>query len=187
MINLAFKETEEVISLHGLGFIQVKLGAHQRLHVWHPGLPRRTCYQHSAIHDHRFSFTSLVLVGMQTNIVYRAHWCDDGDYTSYLHEGERSQFGNRPWVPDGALLLEQVYAEHIPAGKKYSMSAYVYHQTVPSGDEMVATLMTKTGEYQSGAHSTCLATELPDINFDRKQWPDDVLWEIVRDVLTHAA
>ena len=29
------------ITLHGLGFVQVQLEGSQRLHVWHPELPRR--------------------------------------------------------------------------------------------------------------------------------------------------
>lgn len=66
-----FKETEEAISLHGLGFLQVKLGASQRLHVWHPDLPRRRCFRQSAIHDHRFAFTSRVLVGTQINHLWK--------------------------------------------------------------------------------------------------------------------
>jgi len=47
-----FTPTKETISLHGLGFIQIVLGGNQRMHVWHPDLPRRDCYEHSAIHNH---------------------------------------------------------------------------------------------------------------------------------------
>ena len=45
------------ITLHGLGFVQVQLEGNQRLHVWHPELPRQACFTHSAIHDQRFNFT----------------------------------------------------------------------------------------------------------------------------------
>jgi len=53
------------ITLHGLGFVQVQLEGGQRLHVWHPELPRRACFKYSAIHDHRFNFTSRVIIGKQ--------------------------------------------------------------------------------------------------------------------------
>jgi hypothetical protein len=62
-----YTPTKETISLHGLGFIQVKLPANRRLHVWHPDLPRRDCFAYSAIHNHRFGFRSTVLVGHQRN------------------------------------------------------------------------------------------------------------------------
>ena len=65
-----FEETQQRITLHGLGFIQLQLEGGQRLHVWHPSLPRRKCYEESFIHDHRFSFESTVLVGSLVNRVY---------------------------------------------------------------------------------------------------------------------
>jgi hypothetical protein len=69
-----FTPIAEQISVHGLGFIQVKLPNNQRLHVWHPDIPRRACYLHSAIHNHRFSFTSHVLIGTQVNRRYEVHY-----------------------------------------------------------------------------------------------------------------
>lgn len=60
-----FTPTKDIISLHGLGFIQIKLDDNQRLHIWHPDLPRRKCFEHSNIHNHRFAFKSTVLKGIQ--------------------------------------------------------------------------------------------------------------------------
>jgi hypothetical protein len=40
--------------------------ANRRMHVWHPDLPRRACYEWSPIHNHRFSFRSTVLVGSRS-------------------------------------------------------------------------------------------------------------------------
>ena len=89
------------ISLHGLGFIQVQLQGDLRLHVWHPDLPRRRCFEHSAIHNHRFRFESLVLVGVQINIKYSATPLQPATHTLYRHDGERQEGGGRPWTPDG--------------------------------------------------------------------------------------
>jgi len=58
------------ITLHGLGFVQIQLEGKQRMHVWHPELPRRACFEHSAIHNHRFDFDSLVIVGTQINVEF---------------------------------------------------------------------------------------------------------------------
>jgi hypothetical protein len=181
----AFEETAETITLHGLGFLQIKLQGKQRLHVWHPDLPRRTCFRHSSIHDHRFSFVSRVLVGRQLNTIYRAKrsGMTDATHMSYLHEGARTAFGNRPWIADETLRLTTINEEVIRAGDSYSMDAYVYHSTEPGGDGRVATLMTKTWEGGGGAHSLCEVGHMPDVDFDRKQWPEERLWEIVRDVL----
>jgi hypothetical protein len=187
---MSFKETEETITLHGLGFLQVKLGGQQRLHVWHPALSRRACFQQSAVHDHRFSFTSRVLIGTQRNIVWEAEDVADhaeATHVGYLHEGARTRFGNRPWVPNRWLRIEVEDIVEVPAGLEYSFDAYRFHSTEPAGDGRVATLMTKTWEGQRGAHSLCKVGVQPDVDFDRKQWPEDRLWEIVRDVLGGAA
>lgn len=183
-----FEETAQSITLHGLGFLQVKLPDKARLHVWHPDLPRRKCFAHSSIHDHRFGFISRVLVGTQVNKVYRV-WPVNigGTHISYLHEGPRTEFGNRPWIQDEMLIVELDYEQHIGPGDDYFMQPFVYHATEAGGDGRVATLMTKTIERSRGAHSLCAAGVEPDADFDRKQWPEDRLWEIVRDVLGGAA
>lgn len=180
-------ETTEAITLHGLGFLQVRLGGNQRLHVWHPDLPRRACFKASFIHDHSFGFSSRILVGTQQNVVYAAEAHEHGPWVSYLHEGPRTPFGNRPWLSDGRVNIRVVYQETIEAGGVYGMLAYVYHSTQPGGDGRVATLMKKSLQGPAGAHSLCHATVQPDVDFDRKQWPPARLWEVVVDVLGSAA
>lgn len=180
-----FKETEDTISLHGLGFIQVKLGGKQRMHVWHPDLPRRLCFEHSAIHDHRFSFTSRVLVGEMINVIY-SDLQESPTHIAYLHEGERSARGNRGWDEDYRCSLEETGRETVEAGRLYNMPAYVFHKTVPGGDGRVATLMTKTWEGTKGAHSLCEIGVTPDADFDRKCLHPRSLWEIVTEVLGSA-
>jgi hypothetical protein len=182
---LNFEPTEDAITLHGLGFLQVRLERGQRLHVWHPDLPRRACFRHSQIHDHRFGFVSRVLVGEQINHVYRVV---EGAPThmSYLHEGKRTRFGNRPWLPDGEVRIERAYGGAVPPGGEYEMRPYDYHSTEPGGDGRVATLMTKTSEGARGAHSLCDLGIEPDADFDRKQWPTPRLWGVVCSVLNSA-
>lgn len=178
-----FKKTAESITLHGLGFLQVQLDANMRLHVWHPELPRRSCFEHSSAHNHRFSFTSLVLRGTQINTNFEIETEGAKTHTLYLHEGERTRFGNRPWIPDGDVRLVPTCASDVPAGYQYQIEQYLFHSTTPGGDGRVATLMRKTAEGDRGAHSACAVGVLPDVDFDRKQWGETELWDVVRDVL----
>lgn len=184
------KETEEQITLHGLGFLQIKLHGNQRMHVWHPGLPRRKCFMDSAIHDHRFGFVSRVIVGSITDNRWRAArvrpFCKTintslDTHIGYLHEGERTRFGNRPWIPDLLLTLEYSHGYAADAGDEYTVEPYVYHSSEPR--DMTATIMKKTCEYSAGAHSLCAIGTTPDVDFDRKQWPEERMWEVVREVL----
>lgn len=171
------------ITLHGLGFVQVQLQGEQRLHVWHPELPRRACFEHSAIHDHRFNFASRVIIGSQINHCYDLSRRDDGEFVLYLHEGARTAGGGRPWTPDGRASFEHHGTVVIAAGDVYTTRAYEYHRTEPGGDGKVATIMAKHGDYPAGAHSTCRYGVQPDTDFDRYQWSPAQLWEIVSDVL----
>ena len=182
---MKFKETEAAVSLHGLGFLQIKLGAGQRLHVWHPDLPRRRCHKHSQIHNHRFSFSSTVLRGQQTNDVYGAHEFGDSQAThvAYLHEGARLATGNRPWLPREKLWVGHVSRELVEEGETYHMLEKVFHSTTPGGDGRVATLMRKTFVGAEGARSLCEVGVYPDVDFDRLQMKDKAMWAVVRDVL----
>lgn len=180
-----FKETEETITLHGLGFLQIKLGGNQRLHVWHPDLPRRKCFAHSAIHNHRFGFVSRVLIGTQINhnIEVTPDRYLNMTHVAYLHEGERTAFGNRPWISDGTVNVRETGVDVCVAGQRYDMEPFAYHWTEPGGDGRVATLMTKTSEGDRGAHSLCAIDIAPDADFDRKQWAEAALWNIALNVL----
>lgn len=171
------------ITLHGLGFVQVQLQGNQRLHVWHPELPRRACFEHSAIHDHRFNFVSRVIIGQQINHCFLMLPDAEGEFTLYLHEGERTAKGGRPWTPDGRANFGSNGVFTIDAGNDYNTPAYAYHRTEPGGDGKVATIMKKRGEYPNGAHSTCRVGIQPDTDFDRFQWSPARLWEVVSDVL----
>lgn len=175
LVSKDLKETEEAISLHGLGFLQVKLQGKQRLHVWHPDLPRRRCFQSSAVHDHRFSFTSRVIIGTQINHIYDVRPAEGmgvNTHTLYKHEGARSRFGNRPWLPDGDVCIvhESRGMTETKAGEFYGMEKFVYHSTEPGGDGRVATIMQKRDEDRvKMAHSSCIIGVEPDVDFDRKQ------------------
>jgi hypothetical protein len=182
-----FKPTEEKITLHGLGFLQLQLAANMRLHVWHPDLPCRHCFVDSSVHDHRFGFTSHVLVGTQINhtfdVMVTSPSGNASTHVAYLHEGARTRFGNRPWTPDFELMVNEQRVETVPAGETYHMLPYVYHSTEPGGDGRVATLMTKVCEGARGAHSLCRVGIEPDADFDRKQLSAARMWEFVADVL----
>ncbi|MBU0539642.1 MAG: hypothetical protein KKG73_14555 [Gammaproteobacteria bacterium] len=171
------------ITLHGLGFIQVVLEGNQRLHVWHPELPRRKCYEHSAIHNHRFEFISRVLVGTQRNTIFNHFSANDGLHMTYLHEGSRSRNGGRPWTEDGRATFTVSTSQNITAGKEYYMPPYVFHRSDPLGNGKAATIMRKTHEATAGAHSSCLIGVEPDRDFDRYQLSPKQLWEFVEDVL----
>jgi len=174
------------ISLHGLGFLQIKLPETYRMHVWHPELPKRSCFEHSQVHDHRFGFRSRVIVGKQRNDTFFLSRAVPVSFShiAYLHEGARMENGGRPWVEHYEGQLKQVSSQEISVGETYDMLPYVYHSSTALGDGKTVTLMKKTEEHDKGAHSLCQIGVTPDDKFDRYQMSNGDMWEIVADCLT---
>ncbi len=179
-----FEETKNIITLHGLGFLQVKLEGNQRINVWHPDLPRRKCFEHSNIHNHRFGFVSRVLIGTQININYKFQKNAPHTHTAYLHEGKRTKFGNRPWDEGYNCKPIELGRQKVEAGGTYKISAYEYHATQTDG--IVVTLMKKVFEGDEAATSLCEIGVKPDVDFDRFQLSDNDMWEFFNDAMCHA-
>ena len=172
-----FTPTAEAISAHGLGFIQVKLEANMRLHVWHPELPRRKCFRYSAVHNHRFSFSSTVLIGQQVNRRYRVVEGDFGAYDLISHDGPRSDKGGRESFICGRVDLIGQHDEFYQPGDTYHMAELEYHETPNAG--VVVTLMKKLSEGAVHANSTILRGRTFDQDFNRFQLPAAELWGLV--------
>jgi hypothetical protein len=176
-----YTPTAETISLHGLGFIQVKLEGNQRLHVWHPDLPRRSCYEHSAIHNHRFNFVSTVLIGRQINRRYSVADADGGTHDLISHDGPRGPEGGRLSYVAGRVNVLAREDEVIDAGHSYLMNQLEYHETPNSG--IVVTVMRKLVEGTVHASSLITHGVTFDQSFDRYQLPEAELWRFVVDAM----
>jgi hypothetical protein len=178
-----FTPTKETISLHGLGFIQVVLDGNQRMHVWHPDLPRRDCYEHSAVHNHRFSFTSRVLKGVQVN-----QRCDlevvkpeTGTHLLISHNGPRSDLGGRLSYPVADVNVIEREIERYGPGEEYDMPVHEYHHTPCEG--IVVTVLRKHAESAIHANSVCRRGVEFHHAFDRFQLSPAELWGYVCDAL----
>jgi hypothetical protein len=177
VIGKDFTPTAETISLHGLGFIQVKLPGNQRLHVWHPDLPRRSCYAHSAVHNHRFSFISTVLAGVQVNRRYHVGADLNGSHDRISHDGPRSPKGGRLSYVDGRVDVEPLPDESYGPGQQYFMPELQFHETPNTG--IVVTVMRKLSEGTVHASSLITHGHTFDQDFDRFQLSPDELWQFV--------
>lgn len=176
-----FTPTAETVSAHGLGFIQVKLPGNQRLHVWHPDIPRRACFEHSAVHNHRFSFSSRVLIGTQVNRRYVVTNDPEGTHDLISHDGPRSAEGGRLSYVAGRVSIHACADESYVAGQTYFMPMLEYHETPNTG--VVVTVMQKLVEGTVHASSLITHGHVFDQAFDRFQLGDDRLWAIVLDAL----
>lgn len=176
-----FAPTRETISLHGLGFIQVVLPGNQRLHVWHPDLPRRQCYDHSAIHNHRFGFRSRVLKGTQRNVRVDLELVKDGTHDIISHNGPRGPKGGRLSYPVAVCNIHEGPIETYSPGAEYVMPVHQYHHT--PNDGIVITVMQKTAESEIHANSVIRSGIDFHYDFDRFQLTPTQLYNYVIDAL----
>lgn len=176
-----FTPTKETISLHGLGFIQLVLEGNQRMHVWHPDLPRRSCYEHSAVHNHRFGFNSRVLKGTQVNQTCELEIMGQGRGSHMLvsHNGPRSEKGGRDSYPVAEVNLLWGGVRRYPPGSYYDMPVYEYHHTPCKG--IVITVIEKREERTIHANSVCRKGVEFDADFDRFQLSPEQLYMYVVD------
>lgn len=178
-----FTPTKETISLHGLGFIQVVLPGNQRLHVWHPDLPRRDCYDYSAIHNHRFSFDSRVLKGVQRNVRVDLELVKEGTHTVISHNGPRSDKGGRLSYPVAQCNVHEREVEFYYPGQTYHMPVHQYHHT--PNDGIVITVMQKLEESAIHANSVIRTGRDFHYDFDRFQLSPEQLYAYVVEAFRH--
>jgi hypothetical protein len=118
----------------GLGFIQIKLDATWRLHVWVPEWPTIPGAE-SELHDHRYDFDSQVLCGALRHDLYAA-----GPTHAHAQPGdaERLDVTCQPGqahdpVPLGHVRPIPIGTFTVPAGGHYRLTASAFHRSTPLG------------------------------------------------------
>ena len=153
----------------GLGFIQIKLDATWRMHVWVPEWPTIPGAE-SELHDHRYDFESQVLAGALHHEVFAAGPLRDvaeaGDF-------ERLQVSCQPGQSEDPIPVGHVRPIHLDsftvvAGEHYFLSTDVFHRSHPVGPTIT---LVKRGSVQKnlaivlrpiGASFTCPFSLSPD-------------------------
>ncbi|MCH7306279.1 hypothetical protein MMP74_18180 [Acinetobacter sp. NIPH 1869] len=122
---------------HGNGFLKVVLldrGYKLRLHIWFAG---QSCEEN--IHDHRWSFSSLILAGQLTSEI----WKDDIQGKAFqefeYHAATKQDKAFKQEVGQNHLKLDHVRINQ--TGECYLMPKGQLHRIINHGDQLVATIM----------------------------------------------
>jgi hypothetical protein len=170
--------------VHGNGFVQLDLTPSRRLHVWgDPRVPRQSVP--STIHDHTFSFRSVVYRGQLAHRVIGLYSDAKGAYSMYYavtNHGEDTRLVKTRERYDAIITREHLLKE----GSTYSFRAGEFHETVAPW--LCVTVIDKDGPTlsQGGPNPNVLVPFglEPDNNFDRYQTDDDLLWQIIFEALS---
>lgn len=168
----------------GLGFIQIKLDAQWRLHVWVPEWPTIPGAE-TELHDHRYAFESIVLCGALHHELYAAgpvHATPEPGDLEKLDVSCQPGQTHDP-VPLGYVRPMAVGEFAVEAGSLYRLGMEAFHRSTPQGPTIT---LVKRGAIQKdlatvlrpiGAAFTCPFSLSPS---------EDECWQKVAQVLREA-
>ena len=162
---------------HGNGFFQLDLYNGYRIHVWDPDAPSPQ-QPATPIHDHRFSFRSQVLIGVQGNLVYEVSSHSETPthrvYTAVPDDRENSKL-----VPTGLFeTLALHYQQTIRPGQEYTLKMGQFHET-PNGGYVVTLLKKTRVDPQRSPRVLCPIDKTPDHEFSRYSLPKADRWNVL--------
>ena len=165
---------------HGNGFIQVYLNPVTRLHIWSPEFPA-TRVVNAQIHDHRFTFTSKILMGELHNVVYACTPYEKGEHMlSEVYCGGYDK--TKEPKPLHRIVMQRIEPEVYKPGDVYEFGGSGnFHETKCHG--LTVTVMTKTAVDDTvWANVVSRYPEEPDHAFDPDKTPseEDMLEEVAR-------
>lgn len=146
LLRVKARQDEEVnIQVHPLGFIALRWELNDedalRVHIWSRDM-KTVQSPNWPIHDHTFSFRSLVLQGCVQNKVYRLKNCNKKSRLVKVYEVEYSGGSS-------ILLGTQKFGEALqssselqPLGSYYDMDAGVFHRSILRSDFAITVLAT---------------------------------------------
>lgn len=179
------KSLGAVPRVHGNGFLQLDVGRLQRLHIWgHPALPRQEV--NTAIHDHRFSFTSKVIAGRLINARFNVVEIDRFpvlEATHIVHRPEVREGEDTILVStDKEVRVSESSVRFIHVGDSYEMNFGEFHETF--SEQLTVTYMTKTHVKDDHVPSVLVPVGAePDNEFNRYSFGPSMLWGVVEDAL----
>ncbi len=158
----------------GLGFIQLRIDQKRRMHFWHPELKPLSDQFQDEYHDHRYDFTSRVIVGEITNVVVSVK--QDPTSPDMLY--------SVCCAGGGAERLYNVTARPLcrfttTAGNIYHMSKNAFHIVEAS---RCVTLQTRQSAEKEKAH-VVRPNDTPSPNPFSASMPIGKMWEYIEDLM----
>lgn len=176
----------------GVGFAQVYLNEDVRLHLWHPSLPTEP-ESFGCRHDHRFDFTSTVLLGAVTNIFLSITpgWRQTAGSGDEVLEGfgrfdewevMPAHLGSaEPTIRQKGVDLHIDGIELLRAGDTYSFPKRRYHES--RGHGVTMTVMKKFDQEETWAGIIAPAGQPPMHGMAGPQVSSDTLAGLLLDAI----
>lgn len=160
----------------GLGFIQLKLDEEHRVHFWHPDLAPDDPDFENEFHDHRYNFSSQVLVGGLRNEIVTVN--EAAHFAPYDLHSVCCSGGGATFIKKVSILDALHFT--VSAGDSYSLDADTFHRVTTN---RCVTIQTRGEEIKERANVISLSGRYSKTNpFDRII-PTKDLWEYISDLI----
>jgi hypothetical protein len=146
------RKNAQHIHYFGLGFIQLKLSATDRLHFYTSKLPKTVAREE--IHNHRYNFVSTIVAGTFRQELFELI---PGD--THLLTQETCAADDDRVFPKNPCAIEKVFDETYTMGQRYYIDHHTFH-TVSS--DFAITHVHRNGKY---------AKDLADVVYPRDNSP----------------
>lgn len=172
-------------SIQGFGMLRTYLDDKQvrRLHIWDP---ESAVTEVSSIHDHPWDFTSEIISGQITNVLYLEDQYGIPHWSARIRCGEG---GGLIEEPDMVGLYQKSPTTYI-AGMGYSQHAEELHESIPApgtvsvitrhfrpGNRDIARVLWRSGEWVSAEPRPATEAEITHFTaLARKNWNPRVGW-----------
>lgn len=113
-----------------------------RLHIWHPSIIPNTRRARQNVHNHRWDFSSAVLIGHATNVSYRFAEADEKG-EGFFHYRYYARGSKEHYEVEERQKAELICTNtrQVRRGEVYSIEAETLHRVDTPCDELVATLV----------------------------------------------
>lgn len=169
------KKEHERLYYFGLGFIQLKLNDHWRLHFYARELPPIT----EDIHNHRYNFTSRILAGSITNFTYTVDTVVDEANATHVMVNESCNPEVKAPAESTLCKVEIEKASTYFTDQSYRMDYRIFHR-VEATDCITALSRTP---YRQNFAQVVTPIGSPSICPFSKTVPEAHLWEIIEAML----
>lgn len=156
-------------NVHGNGFLQLQINERQRIHIWHPSIPKQK--YPTPIHDHKFSFHSTIIFGRLLNVRYSVDRAPiTGGYRVFMPGRNTTPNIDAKLVrhehhPDTVRISECSQLVH-GQYETYHMPSKQFHETIAIGPTV--TLMNMGDVFTNYTpRILCPVNQHPDNEFNR--------------------
>ncbi len=170
------RSTGAVPYFFGLGFIQLKLTDSQRMHFYHPDL--KAISGKEEVHNHRYDFTSNVLVGEFSHTVWEFIHDPEGDHEKVLVSCKPDAPADPTPIGCGRIRHSGFYT--LAAGSSYRFPATQFHDVFA---QKAVTFLTRGPIMADIAVVIRLRGNASVCPFSEKI-PESRCWDMIADLLT---